>query len=469
MWPFGWFRNLFQRKQPRPLDEGVTEKAFGVTPVTSRLMKSNIELWWALYTDAPPWETDCVKSIGLPSAIGRELAWFAMSEFSVSVSGGPRGEYLNKRLQAISGKFCDDLETGLCLGYVAFRPYMERGQLIIDCSGPTAFTPVAFDGDGNAISGVFEVHGKQGKETYTRLEYHGFEYNDDGSSVYVVRNKAYKGDAGSGVEVNLDVVDEWRDILPEQRIANLEKPLFAYFANPSSNNIEPGSKVGVSVYGGEPNTVLLQQADEQWERLLWEFKSGERKIFTDGKKVGAGQFIDRLFQRGDFTAEGNLFEQFSPEFRNDPLYKGFQQILQRLELNVGLSFGTLSDQQNTVQLTATAILAAKNRQRITVHAIQNAMEQTIDGLLYAMNAYCDLWHLAPSGEYEAAYNWGDGVMDDPDTIRQDKAMMLQEISAGITNPWEYRVAFKKESMEEAKANLPGMEDMADQTPQQEVE
>lgn len=466
MWPFGWFRNLFQRKQPRPLDEGVTEKAFGVTPVTSRLMKSNIELWWALYTNQPPWETDCVKSIGLPGAIGRELVRFAMAEFGVTVSGGPRGEYLNKRLQEFSWKFREKLEMGLCLGGVAFRPYIERGQLMIDATGATAFAPVEFDGAGNAIAGVFRETATQRKETYTRLEFHGFEYNEDGTSVYVIRNKAYKGDGGAEVELN--VVDKWRDILPEQRIANLEKPLFSYFANPSSNDIEPGAQVGVSVYGGEPNTVLLQQADEQWERLLWEFRSGERKIFTDGKKVGAGQFIDRLFQRGDFTAEGNLFELFSPEFRNDPLYHGFQYILQRLEYNVGLSFGTMSDPQS-VEKTATEILAAKNRQRITVHAIQNAMEQTIDGLLYAMNAYCDLWHLAPSGEYEAAYNWGDGVMDDPDTIRQDKAMMLQEISAGITNPWEYRVAFKKESMEEAKANLPGMEDMTDQTPQQEIE
>ena len=466
MWPFGWFRNLFQRKQPRPLDEGVTEKAFGVTPVTSRLMKSNIELWWALYTNQPPWETDCVKSIGLPGAIGRELARFAMAEFGVTVSGGPRGEYLNDRLQTFAGSFQKNLELGLCLGGVAFRPYIERGQLMIDATGATAFAPVEFDGAGNAIAGVFRETATQRKETYTRLEFHGFEYNEDGSNVYVIRNKAYKGDGGAEVELN--VVDKWRDILPEQRIANLEKPLFAYFANPSSNDIEPGAQVGVSVYGGEPNTVLLQQADEQWERLLWEFRSGERKIFTDGKKVGAGQFVDRLFQRGDFTADGNLFEPFSPEFRNDPLYHGFQYILQRLEYNVGLSFGTMSDPQS-VEKTATEILAAKNRQRITVHAIQNAMEQTIDGLLYAMNAYCDLYGLAPAGEYEASYNWGDGVMDDPDTIRQDKAMMLQEISAGITNPWEYRVAFKRESEEEAKANLPGVEDMTDQTPQQEVE
>ena len=60
------------------------------------------------------------------------------------------------------------------------------------------------------------------------------------------------------------------------------------------------------------------------------------------------------------------------------------------------------------------------------------------------------------------------LLDDPDTVRQDKAMMVQEISAGITNPWEYRVAFKKESEEGAKAMLPKMEDMVTEN-QEEIE
>lgn len=86
-----------------------------------------------------------------------------------------------------------------------------------------------------------------------------------------------------------------------------------------------------------------------------------------------------------------------------------------------------------------------------------------------MNAYCDLYGLAPAGEYEVTYNWGDGVLDDPDTVRQDKAMMLQEIAAGVSNLWEYRVAFKKETEDTAKAMLPKMEDMTDKEDSGEIE
>lgn len=459
-----FFKSWWNRRTVKPLDDGTVERAFNVTPATSEVMKKGIELWWALYTNNPPWETDCVKPLGLPGAIGRELTKFALAEFNVSVSGGPRADYLNERVQAVLvPQLSKDLELGLCLGGFAMRPYIDqRGLLLVDGTGATAFSPVEFDGTGKAVSGVFREIVKVKKKTYCRLEYHGFE---DG--VYIIRNKAYEGETGGGTQIDLATVPQWANLAEEVRVENVDQPLFSYFKNPSSNDIDPSSEIGVSVYGGEPNAALLRQADEQWERLWWEFESGERKIFSDGKKVSAGQFHDRLFEYGDYTSEGNLFEPFSPEFRHDPLYSGFQWILQRIEYNVGLSFGTISDPQS-VERTATEILAAKNRQRITVKAIQNAMENTINGVIYAMNAYCDLYGLAPAGEYEVTYNWGDGVLDDPETVRQDKAMMLQEISAGITNPWEYRVAFKKEDEDTAKAMLPNMEEMVTEN-QEEIE
>lgn len=459
-----FFKSWWNRRTVKPLDDGTVERAFNVTLATSEAMKKGMELWWALYTNNPPWETDCVKSLGLPGAIGRELTKFALAEFNVSVSGGPRADYLNERVQSVLvPQLSKDLELGLCLGGFAMRPYIDqRGLLLVDGTGATAFSPVEFDGTGKAVSGVFREIVKVKKKTYCRLEYHGFE---DG--VYIIRNKAYEGEAGGGTDIPLSTVPQWANLEEEVRVENVDRPLFTYFKNPSSNDIDPSSEIGVSVYGGEPVATLFRQADEQWERLLWEYKSGERKIFMDASEASAKQFPDRLFERGQFSADGNLFEPFSPEFRNDPLYRGFQWILQRIEYNVGLSFGTISDPQS-VERTATEILAAKNRQRITVKAIQTALENAINGVVYAMNAYCDLYGLAPAGEYEVTYNWGDGVLDDPDTIRQDKAMMLQEIAAGITNPWEYRVAFKKETENTAKAMLPTLEDMATEG-QQEVE
>lgn len=464
---FNWAASLFQRAQ-RPMDSGEIEKAFGKEAAANGAMKQSIKLWYDLYTNNPPWEDrGHIRPLGLPGAIGRELARFTLAEFHMTVSGGERAEYIDRRIQPLIPNLLKDLELGLCVGGFALRPYLDRsGQVMVDCTSATAFSPIEFDGMGRAVSGVFREVVRYNKQTYCRMEYHGFEQTD-GRAVYVIRNKAYKGETASGAEVSLNVVPQWADIAPETRIENIDRPLFAYFKPPTANDIDPDSQVGVSVYSGKHNMALFEQADKQWEQIFWEFESGQRRIFSEASKLSRDQISDRLFFTGAFTSDGDLFHEFSPDFRSDPLYSGFQWILQRLEYNVGLSFGTISDPQS-VEKTATEILAAKNRQRITVKGIQTALEAALDGLVYAINVYCDLYGLAPAGEYETNYNWGDGVLDDPETVRQDKAMMLQEISAGITNPWEYRVAFKKESEEDAKAMLPKMEDMVTEN-QEEIE
>lgn len=463
---FDFFRGLFQSKQ-KPIEDDVIEREFDAVPVVSNTMKKGIALWYALYVNDPPWKTEEIRPLGLPGAIGRELTRHTLSEFGFSITGGPRADYMNDVIEnSLIPNLPRLLELGLCLGGIAFRPYLDsRGKLQIAAAGATGFSPIDFDGGGRCISGVFRDLAEIKHRTYCRLEYHGWEQGENGAFLYVIRNKAYEGESGGGQQVPLQTVPQWANISEEVKIEGLEQPLFSYFRNPSSNDVDPSSQVGVSIYGGEPVVQLLKQADEQWEEIQWEYESGERKIFNDGP-ADVADFPDRLFQRGMYTQASNLFSVFSPEFRDGSLYNGFQWILQRIEYNCGLSFGTLSDPQS-VQKTATEILAAKNRQRITVNAIQTELEATFNGLLYAVNAWCDLYQLAPIGDYEPVYNWGDGVIDDPDTIRQDKAMDLQEISAGIMSDWEYRVKWYKETPDEAKANLPKMQDIVTE-PQDEI-
>lgn len=168
--------------------------------------------------------------------------------------------------------------------------------------------------------------------------------------------------------------------------------------------------------------------------------------------MDAEQFSDDIFVVGPFTNDGNFFETFSPDFRDDPLYNGLQRILQRIEFNAGLSFGTISDPQS-VERTATEILAAKHRQRVTENAIQKAFQSTLDDLLYAMNAWCDLEGSAPTGNYEAEYNWGDGVLDDPDTRRQDMAMDASLVNQGLMSRVSFIMKWNKVDEATAKKML----------------
>lgn len=451
-----WVRNLFGKLNRKTTPAGTIEKEFGVYPAASYKMDQNLNLWYSMYTDHPPWETCDVRSIGIPAAIGRELARYALMEFSVTVSGGVRAEYIDQQMKLASKDFCNHLEKGLCLGGIALKPYPENGRLLVDAS-TTNFTPTKFDGTGRAVGGVFRSRPtRQGDAWFVRMEYHDFQPRDDGSIVYVIENKAFSSDqsGGIGAAVPLESVDAWAGLKDRWEIENLEKPLFAYFKPPASNNVEPESELGISVYAGA-TAELIRQADEQWQLIEWEYKSGRRKIYADG--VDAGQFEDDLFVVGPFSKDGDFFEVFSPEFRDDPLYNGFQRILQRIEFNTGLAYGTISDPQS-VEKTATEILSAKHNQYVTESAIQKAFQAALDDLLYAMNAYCDLDKLAPAGEYQAEYNWGDGVLDDPETRRQDMALDASLVNQGLLNDWEFRMKWYGEDEATAKRMLPEQEE-----------
>lgn len=466
---FDWARELFGlgKLHRETIPAGIIEREFGVQPAASRKMEDSIDLWWAMYTGHPPWETACVRPLGLPEAIGRELARHVLTEFSMSVSGSARAEYIDRQMQAVVQKFSSDLEMGLCLGGVALKPYPDGGRILVE-TFTTRFTPTRFDGSGKAIGGVFRSEPvRVGREWFIKLEYHDFLRREDGSSVYVVENKAFRSgqDGGQGVGVSLDSVPEWAGLEEHWEIAGLEGPLFAWFEPPQANHVDPASPLGVSVYAGA-TVDLIRQADEMWEKLFWEYDSGERKVLMDRSAVWAGQVKDRLFEYGTFR-DPNFFQFLNPEMRDDPFYNGFQRILQRIEFNVGLAFGTISDPQS-VERTATEILAAKQRQFITGRAIQTAFQGTLEGLLYAMNAWCDLAQLAPAGVYETAFNWGDSVLDDPDTRRQDMALDASLVGQGLLNDWEFRMKWYGEDEETAKRMLPKLEDLTDED-QDEVE
>ncbi len=449
---------------------GTIEKEFGAYPAASRKMEDNINLWYSMYINHPPWESCDVRPLGLPGAIGRELSRHVLTEFSVTVSGSARADFINQQMQLAVPKFGENLEIGLCLGGVALKPYLEkRKNRVLVKAYTTDFTPTRFDGTGKCVGGVFKDGPiRQGKEWFVKLECHDFLDQEDGSTVYVVENKAFRSgeNGGIGIQVPLDTVREWSRLEKYQAIGDLSEPLFAYFKTPRANQEDPASPLGVSVYSGSVKD-LIEQADKQWERIWWEFKSGERKIFSDATQISAGQLEDRLFLKGAFTSSGDLFEQFSPEYRNGALYDGFQYILKIIEFNVGLAFGTISDPQS-VNKTATEEIMTKHRQYITEDAIQKAFQSTLDDLANAMDAICSLYRLAPAGTYQVDYNWGDGILDDPETRRQDMAMDATLVNQRLLNDWEFRMKWYGEDEETARKMLPGMEDLTDEG-QEEIE
>ena len=459
---WGNFMNTVRRAL---FPQAAAEREFGVSPAVSMTMEKYIALWYAMMVNTPPWQDCNVKAVGLPAAICREVARPTLVEFTANITGSKRADYLNDGFQLAKENFGRALELGLALGGVALKPYIYEDNLLVDMTGAAGFQPTKFDPTGRCIGGVFrdkpvKVNGKY----YVRLESH-----DLTETTYTIKNKAYYSDStGSvGAAVPLDVVPEWADIQEEVTIQNMDGPLFAYFKPPIANTADTNSLCGMSIYGDAATVELIKQADEQWERLRWEFKSGERKVLMDGTSSTADMFDKRLFEVGAFTSDGDFYQFLNPELRNDAVYKGFQAVLRRIEFNVGLSYGDISDPQ-TVEKTATEIRSSKQRKYVLISSIQTALEHVFDALVYAMNVYATLYGLATDGEYEVTYDWGDSILDDQETKDKEFARDLQLLSAGIVNDWELRAKYMNEDEETAKAALPKMQDVVEET-QREVE
>ena len=443
----------------------VAEREFGTSPAVSMTMEQQIALWYAMLVNTPPWQDCNVKAVGLPAAICREVTRPTLVEFTANITGSQRADYLNDGFQLAKENFGKALELGLALGGVALKPYIYGDKLLVDMTGAAGFQPTKFDPTGRCICGVFrdkpvKVNGKY----YVRLESH-----DLTDTVYTIKNKAYYSDStGSvGAPAPLDVVPEWADIQEEVTIQNMDGPLFAYFKPPIANTADTNSLCGMSIYGDAATVELIKQADEQWERLRWEYKSGERKVLMDGNTSAANMFDKRLFEIGAFTADGDFYQFLNPELRNDAVYKGFQDVLRRIEFNVGLSYGDISDPQ-TVEKTATEIRSGKQRKYVLISSIQTALEHTFDALIYAMDVYATLYGLAADGEYEVTYDWGDSILDDQETKDNEFARDLQLLNAGIMNDWEFRAKYFNEDEATAKAALPKMQDIVTEA-QSEIE
>lgn len=462
----GYISKLLNRIKQFIFPTADIERAVGTPTVVSKKMEKNINLWYALYINEPPWETDKVQGLGLSAAICRELARPVLLEFNAEITGSQRADFLSSCFQEASAHFLRDLELGLALGGVAFRPYLFGDRLLVDATGPAAFQPTRFDASGWCIGGVFrDKPVRVGRDYYVRLEYHDLEGTD-----YTIHNRAFASDeAGTALrsEVALATVPEWADIAPETRLGGMTGPLFSYFRTPSANNIDPNSEAGVSIYSGAVD--LIRQADEQWSMLYWEYYSGKRKVYANDTFIPVSEFDKDIFSIGSFGLNGDVpfFQVFSPEFRDQPLYRGLQNIIKQIEFQTGLSYGTISDPQ-TVDKTATEVRASRQRMYVLVDSIQKSLSKVFDGLLYAMDVYAGLYGLAPSGGYHAKYSWGDSVLDDEETKQARLADMRLDVTSGLIRPELYVAQKYGVTEEDALRMMPGLEETAG-TEQDEVE
>ena len=79
--------------------------------------------------------------------------------------------------------------------------------------------------------------------------------------------------------------------------------------------------------------------------------------------------------------------------------------------------------------------------------VRDKLESCLDGAIYALSVYADLYGLAPVGNYETVYSFGDITY----SYEADKQTWWQYVIQGKIPFWYYLVKFEGITENEAKA------------------
>ena len=427
------------------------KQVIGHEVAISQQMIERIELWGAMYRGQAPWVDDQVDSLQIEQGICREFANVCLNEMESSISN----ERLDKIYQTAIRELNENLQAGIGLGSFCIKPL---GGSSVEYVTADRFVPIAFDARDRLTSVVFiQVKRISEDSFYLRFEFH--EWNQD--QTLRIQNKAYHTSNVSsiGSPVELSVVDEWAALPEDIMYQGVERPDFGYYRNPIKNEID-GSSCGISIY--DSAISVIRKTDTQFSRLDWEFESGERAVHVDvtalqpaptldgkGKTRYVMPKLNKRLYRGLNLSKSNgeeLYQEYSPEFRDGSIINGLNAFLRRIEFAVSLSYGDLSD-VNDVDKTATEAKIAKKRKYNMVKAIQSNLKDCLEDLAYALAFYNGMTR---SG-YEFLCTFKDSILVDEETEREQDR---QDVAMGVMRLEEYRAKWYGETLEEAVKNLP---------------
>lgn len=416
-----------------------TLETLGIKAAASEPMAAAVRQWDSMYKSSVP--------LSLPSAIASETARLVTLELHSEIGGSTRAQYLNTQYKRLLGKIRSITEYACASGGVMLKPYVHNGEIEVSCVRSGCFVPTIYDASGRIMGAAFLDRRYADNKIYTRIEHHIPE-----NGGYVIKNYAFVSESENdiGRQIQFDAVKEWEEIEPVVRIENLTEPLFAYFRMPMANTVDENSPLGVSVYS--KSEQLIDDANEQYRRMLWEFESGERALYVhdtafktdrDGNRILPDKRLYRLIAGED------LFEQWTPELREQNYINGLNEILRKIEFNSGLAYGTLSDVQSS-EKTAEEIKASKQRSFSHIADIQNSLKNALCSLVRVMNTLTDLYSLADSGDYSISFGFDDSIVADRKTEFAEKCEML---NLGVMAPWEMRMWYFGEDEQTARDNV----------------
>lgn len=441
----GWFSMLFTKK---------AKEEFNIELLGSEQMDDWINECINIYKGNPSWlnSEDHIDTVNFAKTVCSETARLAMMGVGIHIEGGARGEWLQQQIDRIYYQLRHWVEYGCAYGTVIMKP---NGNTI-DLYTREQFEITHVTGD--TIDGAVFHHAKQvGKNWYTRLEYHRFE-ND----LYVITNKCYVGKAENDTKDPIDInLTPWAGMAEEAHLKNVTQPLFGVLRMPSANNIELDSPYGLPIFSEAIQE--LRDLDIAYSRNAKEIEDSKRTVLLDsdalmptGQRVtnnpaawanqrtslGLPDMVKNV--RGD--GKEMFYQEINPTLNTDTRLSGINALLNQIGYKSGFSGNYfVANEQNGIQ-TATGVESNDRRTIQSIKDVRDQLESCLNGLIYALSVFADLYGLAPRGKYEAVYDFGDITYN----REEDRARWWGYVQAGKVPAWKFFVKFEGMTEEDAK-------------------
>lgn len=446
------------------------EEDFNIQAAEFPEMESLINRCANIYRGAPEWldDEDNIKTINFAKTVCSETARLTTLAIGIQIGGSARATWLQKQINKVYFQIRHWVEYGCAYGTVFIKPNGESLDV---------FTPadvMIVDYDNQEIKGIiFKDSYTVGRKYYTRLEYHRFvETTVDGVTTYpyYVSNRAYVSKSPQSIGNKIDLKQtKWADLMadtPPILKANGEKldgPLFGVLRTPQANNVDISTPLGLPVFA--EGIEELGDIDVAYSRNAGEIKDSQKIALLDDRLLmPSGTPVSAMSPRGMENRrnemklphyvknvfgqdEKEFYQEINPQLNTDARLAGINALLSQLSYKCGFSSGYFVFNEKTGMVTATQVEADDRRTIQFIKDVRDKLEDCLNGVIYALNVFADLYDLTPVGVYETTYDFGDITYN----REEDRARWWQYVVQGKVPAWLFFVKFEGMTEDEAKA------------------
>ena len=252
----------------------------GINTNISVQMYKTIELWERMMSGNAPWN-ETAPPCGVLDQISGRLSMLVSREIGLEVENPAIAEvmsHINKNVDKI-------VDYITLLGSCIVRPIFSNGKLQYEIIPLGNYLPISYDFDGTLTGALIVKEIINGSKKWLLTEEHSYI-----GMIHSVECKLYRNE-GVLKEVSLTDCSKTSELTGEYAWCSVKQPMIIEFRNHAINKID-GSNVPVAIIAGAES--LIKSADEQFERMNWEQKGGELRVWAD-----RDMFVKRQKRNGE--------------------------------------------------------------------------------------------------------------------------------------------------------------------------